>query len=90
MVCRRRRSAEKTERKARVIERYCQLLPDSIATHQEWRRLVVVYSVKGVEVHDTKLVASMIVHGINSLLTFDTYDFKRYPGILVVSPADVK
>jgi predicted nucleic acid-binding protein len=29
-------SPEKTERKARLVERYCQLLPDSIATHQEW------------------------------------------------------
>jgi len=79
-------SPEETERKARMIERYCRLLPDSLATHQEWRRLIVTYSVMGVEVHDARLVASMNVHGIGGLLTFDSKDFKRYPGILVVSP----
>jgi len=69
-----------------MIERYCRLLPDSLATHQEWRRLIVTHSVMGVEVHDARLVASMNVHGIGGLLTFDSKDFKRYPGISVVSP----
>ena len=36
---------EKTERKARVIERFCRLAPDSLATHQEWRRIIVAHSV---------------------------------------------
>jgi predicted nucleic acid-binding protein len=79
-------SPEKTERKARMIERYCRLLPDSLATHQEWRRLIVTHSVMGVEVHDARLVASMNVHGIGGLLTFDSKDSKRYAGLLVVSP----
>lgn len=81
-------SPEQTERKARMIERYCRLLPDSLATHQEWRRLIVTHSVMGVEVHDARLVASMNVHGVAGLLTFDSKDFKRYAGILVVSPAN--
>ena len=79
-------SPEDTERKARLIERYCRFLPDSLATHQEWRRLVVTHSVRGVEVHDARLVASMNIYSIRGLLTFDGKDFKRYPGILVVSP----
>jgi len=66
------------------------LLPDSLATFKEWRRLVVTHSVNGVEVHDAKLVASMNTYGITHLLTFNVADFKRYPGIVVVSPADVK
>ena len=82
-------SSERAERKLRLIERYCRLLPDSEATHQEWRRLVVAYSVKGVEVHDARLVASMIVHGVDHLLTFDTSDFKRYREITAISPADL-
>ncbi len=82
-------SPEMTERKARMIERYCRLLPDSLATHQEWRRLIVAYSVRGVEVHDARLVAAMNVHGIGGLLTFDSKDFKRYQEILVVSPENV-
>lgn len=81
---------ETTERKVRVIERYCRLAPDSAATHQEWRRLVVAHSVIGVQVHDARLVAAMIVHGISHLLTFNGDDFKRYRQISVISPADVK
>jgi predicted nucleic acid-binding protein len=83
-------SPERTERKARMIERYCRLLPDSLAAHQEWRRLIVAHSVKGVAVHDARLVASMNVNGITALLTFDGNDFSRYPGILVTSPGDVQ
>jgi predicted nucleic acid-binding protein len=79
-------SPEMTERNASLIERYCRLLPDSLDTHQEWRRLIVTHSVMGVEVYDARLVASMNVHGISGLLTFDSKDFKRYPGIVVVSP----
>lgn len=44
----------------------------------------------GVQVHDAKLIASMNVYGITSLLTFNVVDFKRYRGINAVSPADVK
>lgn len=79
----------KTERKARLIERYCRLLPDSLSTHQEWRQLIAAHSVAGVEVHDARLVASMIVHGITHLLTFDKEDFKRYSAITVISPQEV-
>lgn len=63
-------SAELTERKTRVIERYCQFLPDTLITHQQWRKLIVIHSVKGVEVYDARLVASINVHGVGHLLTF--------------------
>jgi predicted nucleic acid-binding protein len=83
-------SLTQTERKARLIERYFRLLPDSLATFEEWRRLVVTHSVMGVEVHDAKLVASMNVYLITHLITFNVADFKRYSGITAVSPGDVK
>ncbi len=82
-------SVAATELKARIIERYFVLLPDNRGTYVEWRRLVVVHSVKGVKVHDTKLVASMAVHGVTHLLTFNTDDFKRYPGITAIDPLNV-
>ena len=83
-------SLTQTERKARLIERYFRVLPDSLATFEEWRRLVVTHSVMGVEVHDAKLVASMNVFLITHLITFNVADFKRYSGITAVSPADVR
>jgi predicted nucleic acid-binding protein len=62
---------------------------DSPGVYQEWRRLVVNHNVRGRQVHDARLVAVMLAHGVTHLLTFHTGDFQRYPGITVVHPRDV-
>jgi predicted nucleic acid-binding protein len=77
------------ERRARLIERYFRLLPDSVTTYQVWRQLLVRHTVAGVKVHDARLIASMKVYGITHLLTFNTEDFTRYPDITVVTPQHV-
>ena len=56
----------------------------------EWEQLVVKHQVLGKQVHDTRLIAAMHVHGITHLLTFNTADFKRYDGITVVNPSSVE
>lgn len=33
----------------------------------EWRRLVVNYGVSGVQVHDARLVATMLVHDVTHI-----------------------
>jgi predicted nucleic acid-binding protein len=60
------------------IEQFLSVLPDSPAVYAEWKRLVVQHNVLGIKVHDTKLVATMNVHGIRRILTFNTDDFARY------------
>ena len=67
------------------------LLPDSPDVYTEWRDLVVNYGVSGVQVHDARLVATMLVHGVTHILTFNTSDFARYTpkGIVAVDPATV-
>jgi predicted nucleic acid-binding protein len=65
------------------------LLADSLAVHQEWRRLLVTHAVSGVQVHDARLVAAMHVHGIKHMLTFNDKDFARYTDIEAVNPRDV-
>lgn len=82
-------SAAEAERKVRVIERYFRFLPDSLATHQEWRRLIAIHAVSGVAAHDARLVSSMMVHRITHILSFDT-GFDRYPGITSVSPSEIQ
>jgi predicted nucleic acid-binding protein len=82
-------TAVETERKARIIERYCRLLPETLATHQQWRRLVIQHAVLGVQVHDAMLAAVMHVHGVTHLLTFNKPDFKRFQGVVAVNPVDV-
>jgi predicted nucleic acid-binding protein len=79
-------SPNAADERARVIESAFRLLPDSESVHVEWRRLVVQHGVTGVKVHDTRLVAVMIVHKVTNLLTLNDRDFARYAGIRVVSP----
>ncbi len=66
------------------------LLPDSPDVYPEWRRLVVKYDVSGAKVHDARLVATMVFHGVRRILTFNTADFTRYAAeeIVPVNPAD--
>jgi predicted nucleic acid-binding protein len=79
-------SIAETDRRAALIEATFSLLPDNPQVHAEWHRLVVVHSVIGVQVHDARIVAAMLVHGITHLLTLDEHDFVRYPGITAVHP----
>jgi predicted nucleic acid-binding protein len=65
------------------------LFPDNPAIYLEWRRLVTAHLVIGKNAHDARLVAAMIVQGLTHLLTFNTADFTRFPGITPLSPSSV-
>jgi predicted nucleic acid-binding protein len=69
------------------VEGTLTLLPDAPAIYSEWKRLVIKHSVLGAKVHDTRLVASMNVHGITRLLTFNGSDFQRF-GVEVLTPTE--
>ena len=82
-------SVEQTERKAELIQKYFTLLHDSAAVFTAWRRLVSDFQVKGVQVHDARLVATMIAYNIPYLVTFNVKDFQRFPMITVINPSDL-
>jgi len=65
------------------------LLIENLAVHKEWRRLIIAHSVRGVETYDARLVAVMKTYGITHLLTVNGDDFKRYPGITIMSPEEI-
>jgi predicted nucleic acid-binding protein len=65
------------------------LFAETPALHPAWEALVVRHHVSGKQAHDARLVAAMQVHGIGSILTFNTSDFTRYSDIQVVDPAQV-
>jgi len=52
----------------------------------EWERLSVQRQVMGKQAHDAQIVASMLVHRVTHLLTFNDSDFKRFTEITVVNP----
>jgi predicted nucleic acid-binding protein len=56
---------------------------------REWERLVTLYRVSGKNAHDARLVAAMVVHGIDGILTFNAEDFARFKGIRVLDPATI-
>ncbi len=70
------------------IEAFLDLLPDTPFVYAEWKRLVSTHEVRGVRVHDARLVASMIVHGVNQALTFNISDFERF-GVEALNPSTV-
>jgi predicted nucleic acid-binding protein len=82
-------SPVETDRRARFFEEKLRLLPDSLAVHEEWRKLLVTHRVSGVQVHDARLVAFMRVHGVKSILTFNDGDFARYTDIKAIHPRTI-
>jgi predicted nucleic acid-binding protein len=78
--------AEETERRLTGLDSILTLLHDTAEVYPEWRKLVVQHGVKGIQVHDARLVAGMKVHGIDRILTYNPADFKRYAGITAVHP----
>ena len=62
------------------------LLRDERQVFRFWRELVSQHDVRGKNAHDARLVAAMLRHGVNEILTFNTADFARYPGITVLDP----
>jgi|SRR5665213_388884 len=60
------------------IERLLTILPESPAVYAEWKRLVLKHGVLGSTVYDVRLVATMNIHGVPRMLTFNIQDFARY------------
>jgi len=80
---------QETDRRAKFFETRLRLLPDSLAVHEEWRRLIVAHDVSGVQVHDARLAAAKRVHGVARILTFNNRDFARFHGIEAIHPRAV-
>jgi len=81
---------EETSSNAQEIERSFIFLADDEAVYREWRRIVVQYSVSGVQVHDARLAAAMYAHDITHILTFNGSDFNRFEGLTAVPPNEVQ
>ncbi len=77
-----------TQCQARVarIKRVFHFLPDSLTLFDEWERLVVAHQCHGRVSYDARLVAAMRTHGITQLLTLNTSDFTRFPGLTLLDP----
>ena len=76
-------AGETAEREIGKFEGMMEFAADNAGDYERWRQLVRDYRVKGVQVHDARLVAAMLVHGIPNLLTLNVADFALYAGVIV-------
>jgi hypothetical protein len=74
-----------------AIEPFCKVIIETDTLPTEFRRLLLQYGVVGKQVHDARLVAMMLVWQVESILTLNDRDFRRYEpeGITVVTPASL-
>lgn len=68
------------------MRRFFVILPETAEALPEWERLAVRHRVSGKKTHDARLAATMNVHGVSQILTFNGGDFSRYSGINVIEP----
>jgi predicted nucleic acid-binding protein len=76
-------SIEQAAEEVSGLKRLFVLLPE-LPLHDTWEHLVSDYRVSGKNAHDARLVAAMMVHGIENILTFNVEDFLRYKRIRVL------
>jgi predicted nucleic acid-binding protein len=82
-------SHEEALQEVASIENLLTLLPDIPAIYPVWKRLVQDHRVQGVKVYDARLVAVMSVYLIDTILTFNIADFKRYGNVSAIPPASM-
>lgn len=64
-------------------------LPESARVYFIWEDLLKRTSVFGKRAHDLRLVALMIDHSVQKILTFNDSDFRSIAGVVAVNPFDV-
>lgn len=80
-------SHEEALQEVTSIEGVLTLLPDVPAIYPMWKQIVHDHAVQGVKVYDARLVAIMRVYAVESILTFNAVDFRRYGSISTLHPA---
>ena len=82
-------SHEEAVREVAAIESLLTLLEDIPAIYPVWKRIVRDHRVQSVKVYDARLVAVMTVYAIDTILTLNGADFKRYSNVNAIHPASV-
>ena len=73
----------------RALNGLFRLLEGKSGVAGAWETLVGKHLVSGKQAHDAHLVAVMLVYAVTDILTFNIADFRRYPAITVLDPAQV-
>ena len=60
------------------------LAEDGPQVREQLLQLLTTHPVAGKQVHDANIVATMLVHGVTRLLTFNVGDFRRFDGLITI------
>ncbi|GAC1656904.1 MAG: hypothetical protein NVS9B15_18140 [Acidobacteriaceae bacterium] len=83
-------SIQETARRLAALRSQFELLPSNEKVEEILLWLLTSRSVIGTKVHDCHLIATMLAHDIESLLTLNTQDFSRYTDLVrILHPSDV-
>ena len=82
-------SVEEAENGLKSLQKLFRVLPENKKIFEEWKTLVIKYKVSGKPSHDARIVAAMITHKVENILTLNPNDFKRFTEITAVRPQDV-
>jgi predicted nucleic acid-binding protein len=80
------------EEAARYVDRFqtlFRLLPETSEIFPAWRRLVLQHRISGIRVHDVRIAATMMIHKVPRILTFDFDDFGRFKHISALNPSSI-
>lgn len=82
-------SVERANRRLQIVERFCDVVTEDNDSYRIWKELLIVHAVTGVAVHDARLVSIMQSQGTANIFTLNERDFRRYPGITVLTPGNL-
>ena len=79
-------TSERTAREVAELQQRFPMLPDSPDIFTRWLDLVKRLPVHGKRVHDARLVAVLLAHAIEHLITFNTSDFNVFKSLSLIDP----
>ena len=77
---------DKLEKTIRRFEQDFLTAEDSQSVTHRWLQLLKETNSAGKQVHDANITATMLIYGIDSLLTHNVADFQRFSQLITVVP----
>jgi hypothetical protein len=72
------------QNKINDLETAYKIADETSAVMHQMAQLLVTYPTAGKQVHDTNIVATMLVVGCTTLVTFNYDDFKRFATLITI------
>jgi predicted nucleic acid-binding protein len=81
----------RAQQRVESIERFCEVVPEDLASYRIWKELLAKFAISGVAAHDARLASVMLAHRIEYIFTLNQRDFLRYEpeGIQIVTPESI-